>query len=315
MWFGSREKQVQQIEARAHEALEAQAWDGAERAADELLDLGWSGGFEIKALAARGRDEHERALRVLEEGVSRVPSSWMLWHLLGIVRSDLGRADEALDAFAQALSCEGCDAASVRFNRAIVRHRMKDPGGALDDLEPILAFSAPPPFAEDALGLAAECYAEVGRAHDGLALVRAAHGACAGEDPRHARLCAELALALDRAHAPEDEVRETFVRAAEAGAATTAFLALGRRLHPTSAGAARLHRIVVDAPVPNAAGAFRVFDVAADDAAQALELARTYLPNRMRASARIEEHHDLGEAPPGEVGVLLASGLVYYDEP
>jgi tetratricopeptide (TPR) repeat protein len=317
MWFGSREEQVKRLDARAHEALDAGAWDDAERAAAEMLDLGWSGGFEIKALAARGRGDDDAAVRALEEGVSHVPGSWLLWLLLGIVRSDLGRADDALAAFARALACEGCDGASVRFNRAIARHRSKDPGGALEDLEPILALTTPPPFAEDALGLAAACLAEVGRAHHGLALVQSACDACAESDPRRPRLLAELALALDRSQQSEGEVRAAFERAAEAGAATPAFLALGRRLAPVAAGAPRRFRLVVDVPArpgSSPAGAFRVFEIAAGDVASALELARVFLPAESRAQARVDQQHDLGDAA-GELGVLWASGFAYYQEP
>lgn len=314
MWFGSVEERVRAIEARAHEALEAGEHDDADRLGDELLELGWSGGFEVKALSARGRGDDAAAVRVLEEGVSRAPQAWQLWHLLGIVRSDRGDLDASMDAFARALACDRCDAASVRFNRAIARYRAKDPGGALDDLELLLALATPPPFAEDALALAASCLAELGRSADGLALVRAAHDACQPDDPRRARLTAELALALDRAQRDEGEVRAAFIRAAEGGAATPAFLALGRRLAKISARAPRMLRIVVDVP-EGKGGALRVFEVAADDVEQALELTRPYLPASSRDRARIDEQHDIGEAPAGELGVLWASGFVRYDEP
>lgn len=314
MWFGSREERVRRLEAHAHEALEAGALDEAERTAEELLELGWSGGFEIKALVARARGEDESAARVLEEAVGHVPEVWALWDLLGIVRSDLGRYESAMDAFDRALRCEGADAAAVRFNRAIARHRAGDPGGAWDDLEPILALSTPPAFAEDALGLAAACLADLGRPDEGVELVRAARDACAPTDARRPRLDAELALALDRAG---EEAEELFLQAAEAGVATPAFLALGRRLAKAEASAPRVHRIVVDAPTPAGSGAggfMRVFDVVADDAAQALELARVYLPLDSREAAQVEEHHDRGEGQ-GEVGVVWASAPLYYDGP
>lgn len=315
MWFGSREEKVRRLEAHAREALEAGAADEAERVADELLGLGWSGGFEVKALAARSRGDDAGAASLLEEAVSHVPSSWPLWDLLGIVRSDLGRFEAAMEAFDRALGCEGCDSASVRFNRAVARHRKGDPGGAWDDLEPILALSTPPPFAEDALGLAAACLADLGRPDDGLGLVRAAYDACAPNDPRRVRLEAELAVALDRAG--DDEAGAAFARAAEAGAATPALLALGRRLATVTVRSPRLFRVVVDIPQPtdpDVAGALRIFDVAADDPAQALELARPFLPEAARATARLEEHQERGEAPEGEVGVLFASNIIHYGD-
>lgn len=309
MWFGSREEMARRLEAEAFEALDACEWDAADARGDELLGMGWSGGFEVKALAAQGRGELVVALGVLEDGVSKVPSVWSLWLLLGIARSDLGRFDEALEAFDRALSCEGSDAVSVRFNRAILQQRRGEPGAALDDLEPILALPKAPPFAEDALALAADCLAGIGRSEDAVTMVRAAYDACAAEDPRRSRLAAELAVALDR-HGSRDEARELFERAARAGVATSSLLALGRRLTPIEARAPRLFRLVLEATHSSVRGMLRVFEVAADDVAQALDAARLYMPE----GARLDEHEDQGEASPGELGVRWASGIVFFDE-
>src|SRR5690349_2822394 len=99
MWFGSREDEVRRLEGEAYDALERGEWDAAEAIAAKLLAMQWSGGFEIAALAAQGRGDLARAASVLEEGVEKVPSVGSLWHLLGVIRSDLGRFDAALEAF------------------------------------------------------------------------------------------------------------------------------------------------------------------------------------------------------------------------
>ncbi len=310
MWFASLEEKARHLEAEAFEAIGSGALDEAEARADALLAMGWSGGFEVKAAIAQQRGDLEAAERVLEEGVSRAASAWPLWQLLGIVRSDRGRYEPALEAFDRALACEGADAGSVRFNRAIARHRHGDLGGAWDDLEPILALPKAPPFAEDALALAADCLASMGRSEDAVALVRAAYDACDPEDVRRPRLAAELAVALDRAGARE-EARPFFVQAARDGVATRSLLALGRRLAPIEPRAPRLHRLVVEAPHPAARGVLRVIEVVADDLEQALEASRPYLPE----GARVDEHEDRGDAPEAaEAGVVWASGLVFFDE-
>lgn len=317
MWFGSREDEVRQLEARAFEALDTGQWDEADEAADRLLDLGWSGGFQIRALSAQARGEVARAREVLEEGVAAAPAAWTLWHLLGIVRSDLGAYDDALEAFERALGCEGADAMTVRFNRAVAHERRRAYDAALEDLEPILSLPRPPPFAEDALSLAAACLAHIGRADDGRALVQAAYEACTPDDPRHDRLSGELAVALDRAGGDPSRVRALFDAAAHAGIATPGVLALGRKLAAATVQAPRLHHIVVQCPAPphlNVAGVLRVFEVVADDAAQALELARPFLPAAARAEAVIERHDDRGDASGREPGVLWASGFVYFED-
>lgn len=307
VWFGAREETARRLEAEAFEAIEAGDWDAAEARAGELLAMGWSGGFEVRALAAQGRGDVEGAARVLEDGVEKAPGACPLWLLLGNVRSDLGRFDEALDAFDRALSCEGSDAASVRFNRAIAEHRRGEPGAALRDLDLVLALPKPPPFAEDALALAADCLASIGRGADAVSMVRAAYDRCAATDPRRPRLAAELAVALDR-HGATEEAAARFEEAAGAGVATASLLALGRRLRPLEARAPRLFRLVVEAPHPGVAGVLRVLEVAADDVAQALEAARVYAPE----GATLHEHEDCGEAS-GEPGVRWASGLVLFD--
>jgi tetratricopeptide (TPR) repeat protein len=316
MWFGTREEEARRLEAEAHAALAAADWEAADGIAQRLLDLGWSGGFEIRALAAEARGELERARAVLEEGVAKAPASWSLWHLLGIVRSDLGQYDDALEAFEWALGADDADTVSVRFNRAIAHERRRAYDLALMDLEPILSLPRPPPFAEDALSLAAACLAQIGRVDDGRVMVQAAYDACSPEDPRRDRLAAELAIALDRAGGDPADVARLFDVAAQAGVATPSFLALGRKRAAASARAPRLHRIVVQFPAPShmhVAGALRVFEVIADDAAQALSLARPYLPASARDEAALDEHEDCGEAPTDEVGVLWASGFVYFE--
>ena len=67
MWIASKEERARKLEQEAHQALEDGALDEAERAAQALLDLGWSGGFELKALVARARGDDEGAIRILEE--------------------------------------------------------------------------------------------------------------------------------------------------------------------------------------------------------------------------------------------------------
>lgn len=317
MWFGTREDEVRRLQAQGLEALDRGQWAEAEAAASRLLELGWSGGFELRALAAQARGELARSREILEAGVSTAPSAWTLWHLLGVIRSDQGALDEALDAFERALGCEGADRISIGFNRAVAHERAGACDRALADLEPILSLSRPPPFAEDALSLAASCLAQIGRAEDALAMVQAAYDACAHDDPRRDRLSAELAIALDRAGGDATRVRALFDAAAKAGVATPALFALGRRLSGARVHRPRRHRLVVQFPAPphvSAAGALRVFEVVADDPRQALELASVYLPADARAGATLDEHQDGGPSEEPEAGVRWASGFVYYEQ-
>jgi tetratricopeptide (TPR) repeat protein len=232
------------------------------------------------------------------------------------LRSDVGRFADAIAALDRAGGFEDASQTTVRFNRAIARHRMGEPGLALADLDPILALPKPPAVAEDALALAAECLAEIGRAHDGLEMVRAALRACSPEDLRHGRLEAELALALDRADAPVHEVREALERAAETELTSPALLALARRLDPVAGFEGRRYRLVVEGAIvdmPGVSGYLRVFEVVAADESAALDLAKRFVRSDARDALRVESCEVLEPNTEAEPGVWAASGRVFYE--
>ncbi len=313
MWFGRDPDAARALEEDAHAKLADGDVDGALAAAERLLQMGWSGGFEIKALALQTRGDLDGAIATLEEAVRVAPAAWLLWQLLGNLRSDAGRLDAAVEALDAALACDGASESSVRFNRAIVQHRRGEPGAALDDLEPILALPRPPAFAEDALSLAARCLAELGRADDGLTLVTSARDVCAPDDPRRPRLEAERAVALDRAAQDPDDALDA---ALHAGVITADLLALLRRRRPPACEAPRRLHLVVQGELtaPGVAGVMRWVEVVADDEAQALALAVAILPEPARASAALEQLQVVEPSTDAEPGVHAASGLVYYGD-
>ena len=114
MWFGRDQDSAYDLEAKAHGLLDAGRTDEARAIAEQLLSMGWSGGFEVKALAQQQAGELPGAIATLEEAVSKVPNLWHLWQLLGNLRSDAGDLDGALEALNQAL---------LAFGRALWRER------------------------------------------------------------------------------------------------------------------------------------------------------------------------------------------------
>lgn len=323
MWFGSSEDAAKRLEAEAHARLQDGDLDAALSLSEQLLEMGWSGGFEVRALALAQGGRSAEAIATLEGAVEKAPSVWSLWQLLGNLRSDAGDLDGAIEALTRALRCDGVSESTVRFNRAIAHQRRKDPGAALDDLEPVLALPRPPDFAEDALSLAAQCLAELGRRDEAVSMIEIALDACAEDDPRRPRLFAELAVALDRAAKDATSVRDAFERATEGGATTTALLSLGRRLDPEPAGGgspitSRRRRLVVQAARAMPGGAalsfLRVFDVVATSPEEALTMSRRYLEVSSRDGARIERCDELEEAIGLELGVYAASAPIYFED-
>lgn len=291
MWFGASEETARAVEAEAIEALNSGHHDRALALAEQLLNMRWSGGFEIRALAQAGQGNPEAAIAGLETALEAVPDAWRLWHLLGNLRSDLGRADQALRAYDNAVSRGGQGEISLLFNRAIARHRRGDPGGALADLEPILALPRPPgPIAEDVLSLTARCLAEIGRAADALTMVEDALGRLTEQDPREARLHAEHALALSRI-GRERDARAAYTRATDAGVSTPGLLELGRTLLAPDDDAPRSRfQLIVQVLTPEAehTGFLRVFDVCASSPRDALALSTGLLRREHRDAAQLE---------------------------
>ena len=316
MWFGDDEEAAR-LEAEGHERLEAGDLGGAHERGKALIAMGWSGGFVLEALAFRGAGEVGRAVVGLEEAVTRAPGAWRLWQLLGNLRSDEADHDGAVEAYGRALGCEGVSQVVVHLNRAIAHRRADRFGDALADLDPILALPRPPlAVAETALALTLECLAALGRADDALGLIESALETCAEDDPRRPRLHAEHALALDRAKADADAIEGAFENATQAGVATLALLALGRRLRPVEMNepAQRLQLVAQGEPPDgtDAAGFLRVFDVVAEGPAQALELVRSYVPAAARPGLRVERC-DVREAETTlEAGVHGASDIMLF---
>ena len=114
--------------------LRAGETDAALALGHELLDMKYTGGVELVALAHQKRGEPLLAIERLEAGVAKAPSVWLLWQLLGNLRDDVGDRERALEAYEHGLACERTDRASLHFNRAVTLGRMDRFEEALADL-------------------------------------------------------------------------------------------------------------------------------------------------------------------------------------
>ncbi|WP_157069607.1 tetratricopeptide repeat protein [Sandaracinus amylolyticus] len=315
MFFGTREDEAQRLHEEALARIDGRDLAGAREIARQLRGMRWSGAFEIEALAARAEGDLEGAVRVLEEGVGLAPGAWSLQQLLGTLCSELGRLDRALEALDAALRCEGVWVSSVRYNRAVARMRGGDVGGALADAESVLEDPATPPFTLDALRVAIDALARLGRADDAISLVRAVSSSLAKDDvDGRAALAAFDALARARAGRGEDEVRGAIERAVE-GLAMRSEVIDALALLPAPEARVR-YRVTISAPRPPDApveieGYLRVFEVRAHDEAHAVALARALEPSSLRSAIAVEDVKVLGEDR-GPARVVFASGRALF---
>lgn len=132
MGQGADQAEAERLMDLAYDYLDAENPEEALRVADMLEELGYSGAFEIRALALMDLDRLDDAIAALERGVEIAPA-WMLFQLLGSYYSEAERYDDALKAYDQAAAIEH-DPVSVAYNRAQVLWRME----RFDECEAVL---------------------------------------------------------------------------------------------------------------------------------------------------------------------------------
>lgn len=118
-------KDPEQMMQEAYECLDSFDADNALSIGKELVEMRFSGGFEIIALSYAMDDKLDKAIKTLEEGVRSCPTVWILWQLLGNYYSDDERYDKAMECYHKALECEEADPSSVHLNIAISLSRQQ----------------------------------------------------------------------------------------------------------------------------------------------------------------------------------------------
>jgi len=94
---------------QADEALDSGDDNAALAAGQKLLDLRNAYGFQVLARAYWQRDEKTRAIRTLQEGVSKAPQLWPLWELLGDYWADVGDTKHARECYEKVLALPNAD--------------------------------------------------------------------------------------------------------------------------------------------------------------------------------------------------------------
>src|SRR5262245_15132035 len=130
-----RRKQIEKLWQKGKTLLAEGSYREALGVARELEEKRYSGAFDLAAQAHAALGELPQAIEVLERGVAAAPDVWLNWQLLGNLRSDAGKFDEAAEAYERALGCEAVWASAVRLNQAILAERRDRFSEALDFID------------------------------------------------------------------------------------------------------------------------------------------------------------------------------------
>jgi tetratricopeptide (TPR) repeat protein len=325
-------RSIEALVDEGHAALEAGDLDNVLSIAAELKSRRHSCCFELEARARWEKDEREQAIAVLEEGVAKAPGAAPLWHWLGCYRSDLGRCDAALEAFAREAEFEHPSPGANAYNVAVVYERMGRPRDALDLLDRLELPGPDAPSAAHFKELRARLLFEDGdtdgsvdaatRAIDLFIAGLDAAGASNAPPPDWSLAARAFAVRADgrlrrgdRDGATDDALRAIDIHPAQAPRRALDVL---RRADARPAINARRLKLLLQGELPPSEehgrrGFFVSAKVVADDDAEALEFARRFVREEARDGLTIEELTDEGAAEEAWKGVYWCSPLHVFD--
>jgi tetratricopeptide (TPR) repeat protein len=283
-----------------------------------LRRLRHSSGFEIMALAYLAQDKFDKAIKVLEKGVQKAPSVWLLWQLLGNCYSDHERFGEAHVCYERALKCPGVDGDSVHLNTSIALARE----GRLDD-----ALSAVERIAGEALQPAATAqklflFNKLGRHAEALAAgARVQEGAWRETDASSLAGClAELGVAHWKGRRDRDAAARHAWRAIQIEKRQETAAWLVREITDQRSKTAKYVRVIVcgrwHEPIEgenDPPGFFVNYDVVAEDEREALEFIRPFEPEPVRDSLTVDDASIREDAPDEPKGVYrVLTGYLFF---
>lgn len=310
------------VDALIHEAEEAlleQDYDRAQRAAEQLLELQHSSGYEWLARVHAERENLPRAIAILQEGVAKAPRAWALWIYLGELRSDHGDYDGALAAYDTALDIDGIDSDEVHINAAIVHDRAGRPEDALMRLHEVIGTRERAAIA--AARVRANILNELDRPEAAIAAAQA--GLARANEETMPDEIAPLHTAIARASWARGD-REAALREVWEALrlhADNSALWLVREIESRYSERSQYFRISVrgawhvpfgDDPEPQ--GFLRKFDVVAEDEQEAMQLIARMEPEEVQHTLHIHAIEMLEYVPDQPKGIYWCTGRVFFPE-
>ncbi|MHC5020363.1 MAG: tetratricopeptide repeat protein [Planctomycetota bacterium] len=323
---------LEELADRGFAALHAEEPEEALAIGRTLARAGHIVGYELQALALGELERPDEAVAVLRRAVEQSPGDWRPRRMLGNLLSDLGRHDDALEAFDAALGCPGVDTAAVQCNASVCLARAERPFEALQRLEDV---DDPTYWLRAGVQRARLCI-ELERYGEALNLAerlrdeltdRLANGAEAGDaaedddaldadEPGY--LLATLAIARWRATGDHAAAVADARAALDYDPVNEGALWAWRELHdrrpPGVSGLSLIVHGTGTAPDGTAAEFLQRFEVMAAGPGGALELIREIEPDSaLRDSLTVDGYEPIDDLGDGRAGVFYASDRQWFD--
>src|SRR4029434_7665765 len=313
---------VEKLMNQAYELIDSFQCEEALEIGEKLKTLGYSGAFEVMALAHQTLGETDKAIAVCNEGLEKVPHVWVLWHLLGNLLSDKGEYDEAQHAYDMALACPGVNKPWVNYHIAVLLGRQ---GGFADALDHSLLVTG------DDLGLARrtlsasllnslERYDEaITAAEEVIAQVSAATDASDEDIRSMGTAYAELSRGLWEGRMDRQRATDSAHQALALNKSDWLPLRMLRVLQDRKSDNSNWYKIVVEGrwhePFEGekaAPGFFSSYELVADSPEQCLELIKEIEHEVVPESTKLEQVEQLESCPGEPQGVYWRSGYAFY---
>lgn len=318
-----RRRRAEALYAQACDLLDKEDYEAALAIARKLRKLRYSGAFDVEGRAYCGLDRPGDAVRVLREGVARVPGVARNWMLLGNALSDLGESGEALVAYDRAESLDPSNRATLELNRGVVAERRNDYAAMLRHLDD--ASGVEPRLYLRLIGCRVTALHGLGRDDEALDLAtRVLDGWRNAGDDTGARDVGEMARVIIEIRLARGEDRYVlFEEAARWWRATKyePLLPLLRDLRAQRSPDAQYFRLQIEGRIGPGAqrygevkGYITTADVVADSPEEALAFALELDPPGLGVAVTIDEAEILEPRPNDRKGVYRTMGRAYYEE-
>lgn len=163
-------EESQRLTRLGNESIDDGDLETAERYIAQLRERGYIGAWELQARIHTARDENDKAIKVLDQGLSMDSDDWVLWLQRGNVLSDLKRWGESADSYARARKLDGVSS-DIDYNEGLMLLRQERYDEALP-LFQSAASVADAAYKNQAVGYSAGCLASLGRVDEVPSLLK-----------------------------------------------------------------------------------------------------------------------------------------------